>query len=136
MLDFVIRVKFLGTLVRFTHQLVEKNVQLLETGPVHEDSWIDALANKSILDLIGFPAAGIAHFHSMRDTNVDPAHQQKMDQEDLLVEERIIRRRQGQATGREMDDDILGISVPQPQRRGEEAARPVVLKGQLWLIGC
>lgn len=80
--------------------------------------------------MIGFPAAGIAHFHNMRDIHVDLVHQQKMAQEDLLVAERIARRKQGQTTGREMDNDILGITIVEPVPTGEEAARPVVLRGQ------
>lgn len=112
------------------HKTVEKRVALLDRGPQNVDSWIDEIANKSILDLLTFPAAGIAHFRNMQTANLDLAHQQKIAQEDILVAERIVRRKQGQQTGREMDDDILGIAPPQSLVRGEEDPHPVPLSGQ------
>ncbi|CZR53676.1 uncharacterized protein PAC_03556 [Phialocephala subalpina] len=148
-------VRFLGKLVRFAYYLAQNDVRIKHTGHFTQDSFVDDLPNQSILDLIGFPAEGIAHFRQMRDSYLDPEHlnhQQAMDwqnartREQHLIDWRIQKRKEGEDTGKEMDDNyyreqtrirtgVLPSDTTLNHPRfgvvpGEEPVNPVPLRGQ------
>lgn len=89
-------------------------MRIQHTGLFNEDSFVDELSNRSIFEIIGFPDEGIAHFHRMRDSYLREghrdralvlAHQSKMTVEATIIRERIRRRKLGERTGKEMDDN-------------------------------
>ncbi|CZR58735.1 uncharacterized protein PAC_08627 [Phialocephala subalpina] len=107
-------VRFLGKLMRFAHYLAHHSIKIQHTGADKEGSFVDELPKQSILDLLGFPEEGRAHFHRMRDAHVNEVHRQKMVRQEEFIRLRIHRRKLGQKTGKKMDDDIRREDFGEP----------------------
>ncbi|KAF8847256.1 hypothetical protein BDZ45DRAFT_755081 [Acephala macrosclerotiorum] len=117
-------VRFVGKLIRFAHYLAKKGIKIQHTGAPEEDSFVDELPKRSILELLGFPEEGIAHFHRMRAIHFNEEHHLEIIREDEFVRRRIVRRKLGEETGEKMDNDIRREDFGEPDNVGPVSQCP------------
>lgn len=100
------RIRFLGKLVHFAQYLAQNKVRIQHIGEFNHDSFVDNLPAQSILDVIGFSPEANAHFERRRTSYFDQAHDNPINEENTLIQNRIEKRKLGQRLNREIDNNF------------------------------
>ncbi|KAI6713798.1 hypothetical protein PZA11_003290 [Diplocarpon coronariae] len=102
-------VRFCGSMLKHAHLLVQQGVKLQDpTKPAPgKVGFLDLLVKENILDIIRFPPAGKAHFALQSVRNHDARFESQRIVDEMLVQERIVRRNLGQAPCTKMDDEMM-----------------------------
>lgn len=102
-------VKFCGAMVRHAYFLVRKGMKLTDARPLvpGRQGYVARYADQDLLEVLNFPADGRAHFRAQAKKYEDVDFDAMREIERQLIETRILRRSNGEETGRVMDNAIM-----------------------------
>lgn len=99
-------ITFLGYLMRYAHLHTLTGFRIEDDENDNTYSFVENITKSSILDMIAFPEEGKAHFKRMAMKHDSEMANEWRRIEELVIEQRILRRKAGQQTGRTMDMEI------------------------------
>jgi hypothetical protein len=95
-------VKFCGYILKHARTLAALNVKILDEENCIT-SFVENCTNESILDVIGFPEEGKEHFRKRAEAENDDGANAWRALEELIIKERIKRRKLGEVPDAKMD---------------------------------
>lgn len=102
-------VQFCGHMLRYAHMLVRAGFKLKDHTPPTpgQDRFLDMLVKENVLEVIGFPEDGKAHFAKQARDHYSVVSNDARAIDDMVVRQRCIRRNAGQQPSIKMDDEIM-----------------------------
>lgn len=100
---------FCGRLLSYSYLLSQQGVQVRDKEGGETTSFVEEITKTSILDMISFPEEGKEHFRKKKEREFDERAEMVRKVEEMVIKERVRRRKRGEVTGREMDGEIMGM---------------------------